>query len=36
MSEQVNRHLEYIDNGIEKIYDKINIAMDTNSKTEDV
>lgn len=36
MSEQVNRHLEDIDNGIEKIYDKINIAMDTNSKTDGV
>ena len=36
MSEKVNRNLEDIDNGIEKIYDKINIAMDTNSKTDNV
>ena len=36
MSEQVNRHLEDIDNGIEKIYDKINIAIDTDSKTDNV
>ena len=36
MSEQVNRHLEDIDNGIEKIYDKINIVVDANAKTDDV
>ena len=36
MSEQINRHLEDIDNGIEKIYDKINIAIDTNIKTDTV
>ena len=36
MSEQVNRHLEDIDNGIEKIYDKINIAIDKDSKTDNV
>ena len=36
MSEQVNRHLEDIDNGIEKIYDKINIVIDTDSKTDNV
>ena len=34
MSEQINRHLEDIDNGIEKIYDKINIAIDKNSETD--
>ena len=36
MSEQVNRHLEDIDNGIEKIYDKINISMDKNSETDNI
>lgn len=36
MSEQINRHLEDIDNGIEKIYDKINISMDKNSKTDNI
>ena len=36
LSEQINRHLEDIDNGIEKIYDKINIAVDTNSKANNV
>ena len=36
LSEQINRHLEDIDNGIEKIYDKINISMDKNSETDNV
>ena len=36
MSEQINRHLEDIDDGIEKIYDKINIAIDKNSETDNV
>ena len=36
LAEQINRHLEDIDNGIEKIYDKINISMDVNSKTDNV